>query len=231
MANLRTFQEELKELIFFKPEERSQSHLWKGKIPDRLDVYRNNTRTNWTGTLDHDFPLTRKQFGEEEWDTLSRRYFIKHPPQHWELNASMSPFVRFLQLEKIKPYIRELADYEWQDLKVFIDRSIVKKGEAVSNPTAVIRAYQHQIFFWVEAGAPPSPPPVRKPEVLVFYRDSRNTCHIREADPLMILLLDHFKKSGAKLDDLEPIRRRLLPNNNVSLDSVLTALRKTELIL
>ena len=143
----------------------------------------------------------------------------------------MTPFSAWLKSQKIKPYVKELADYEWQDLKVFIDRSDVRKGSGVTNPTVVIRPYQHQIFFWVEAGAPSAEPPKQKPEVLVFFRDSKNTCHIQEADPLMILMLQHFQKSKARLEDLEPIRRKLIPMNQVALQTVLESLQKSELIL
>ncbi len=228
---LKAFQEEIKNLLFFRPQEVVTSTLWMDHIPARLDVYRNNTRTNWIDTIDHDFPLTRKQFSGSEWEDLRKRYFIAHPPQHWELNTSMTPFPTWLKKQPVKPYVKELADYEWQDLKVFIDRSVIRKGSGVSNPTAVVRAYQHQIFLWVEAGAPPAKPPQQKPEVLVFYRDSKNTCHIREADPLMILLLDHFKKSGARLEALEPLRRKLLPDNRIPLENVFKSLLKIELIL
>ena len=79
--NLRSFQEEIRELVFFREKEPASSRLWKDTVPDRLGVYRNNTRSNWTETLDHDFPLTLRQFGEEEWEALRRRYFIKHPPR------------------------------------------------------------------------------------------------------------------------------------------------------
>lgn len=229
--NLKAFQEEIKALVFIRPEEAARSRLWTDHIPDRLSVYRNNTRSNWTDTLGHDFPLTQKQFSEGDWENLRRRYFIKHPPQHWELNTSMAPFVRFLKTQKLKPYIAELADYEWHDLKVFIDRSMIREGSGATNPTIVIRPYRHQIFFWIEKGASPAESPQQKPEVLVFYRDSKNTCHIREADPLMILLLDHFKKPGARLEDLEPIRRRMLPANKIPLKTVFETLNKSELIL
>jgi len=236
--SLKTFQEEIKNLVFFRPEEPTKSPLWDGPLPVRLDVYRNNTRSNWADTLDHDFPLTRKQFGAEEWEGLRRRYFIKHPPQHWELNTSMTPFVPFIKIQKIKPYVKELADYEWNDLKVFADRSVIRprlpagrQGAGVTNPTAVVRVYQHQIFNWVETVAQPAKPPRQKPEVLVFYRDSRNTCHIREADPLMLLLIEHYRTPGARLEDIEPTRRKLLPDNRVYLSTALAALQKDELIL
>jgi hypothetical protein len=55
--------------------------------------------------------------------------------------------------------------------------------------------------------------------------------NIRLADPLMLLLLEHFEKPGADLEDLEPIRRRLLPSNKVPLDKVLKNLVDLDLIL
>jgi len=230
MVSLKVFQEELKELLFFREQTPTQSRLWKDAIPDRLSVYRNNTRSNWTDTLDHDFPLTRKQFSPKEWEHLRERYFIQHPPQHWELNASMTPFAKFLKAQPVKAYVKELADYEWVDLKVFIDRAVVKPGLGVTNPTAIVRAYEHQIFYWVQAKAKPSEPP-QIPEVLIFYRDSRNACHVQEADPLMILILEHFRKPGARLEVLEPIRRRMLPTNKVPLEAALGTLKKSELVL
>jgi|GEM_PF-2078262 len=231
MVSLQAYQQELKKLLFFHEKEPTKSFLWKEALPDRLHVYRNNTRSNWSNTVDHDFPLTKKQFSDEEWETLRTRYFIKHPPQHWELNSAMVSFVPFLKLQKIKPYIKELADFEWHDLKIFIDRANVKKGAGVTNPTALIRAYQHQIFYWVEADAPIEKPPLQKPEVLVFYRDSKNTSHILEADPLMILLMEHFRKPHARWEDLEAIRLKLLPENTVALATVADRLKKAELIL
>jgi hypothetical protein len=229
--NLKEFQQELKELIFFKPEEAKTSKLWGANLPDRLWVYQNNTRSNWTDTVDHDFPLTRKQFGAEEWEALRKRYFIKYPPNHWELNTSMVTFTKFLQTQKIKSFVKELADYEWQDLQVFINRSVVKKGLGIVNPTAVVRVYQHQIFDWVAAGASPKKVPLQKPEVLIFYRDSRNTCHIQEADPLMLLMLDHFRHPNANLADLEAPRKKLLPGNQVSLETVYASLRKSDILI
>src|SRR5262245_21581335 len=104
--NLKSFQEDIKELVFFCEKEPARSVLWGESIPERLGVYRNNTRTNWTDTLDHDFPLSRKQFAAQEWEALRSRYFIKHPPEHWELNMSMTPFLPWLRMQKIKPYVK-----------------------------------------------------------------------------------------------------------------------------
>lgn len=231
MVALRHYQEEMKSLIFFHESEKTSSTLWKGTIPERLRVYRNNTRSNWGDTLDADFRLTRKQFDASDWLALKKRFFIKHPPQSWELNASMQPFVSFVAAQRVGLHVKELADYEWHDLATFIHRAAVRPGSGLTNPTAVVRVYQHQLFFWVQAKALSQKRPEAKPEVLVFYRDSKNTSHVREADPLMLLLMDHFQREGAVLEDLEPARQRLLPGNRVPLSEVLNQLRQMELIL
>lgn len=231
-AGLRAYQEELKRLVFFRDAQPSSSALWGGRLPGRLGVYRNNARCFWTEALDADFPLTRRQFAAQDWDELRRRYFARHPPRHWELNASLAPFPAFLARQRtVQPWVKELADYEWRDLQVFIDRAEVRRGCGTTNPTLVSRIYRHQIFDWVnERGASTKKPPRAEPEVLVFYRDSRNTRHVRGADPLMLMMIDRFRRPGA-LAPLEAVRRRLLPDNTVPLETVYAALRAAEVLL
>lgn len=231
MTSLRAFQEEIRNLVFYREEEKEKSFLWKDAVPSRLNVYRNNTRMNWSGALDHDFPFTRQQFAETEWESLKRRYFIQHAPQHWELNTALTPFPKFLAKQKCPAYVKELAEYEWADLQIFIHRAKVEKGAGVTNPTLLVRVFQYQMFDWAQAGAPKANPPRPTPEVLVFHRDAKNTCHIQEADPLMLLLIDHFRRPRARLEALEPVRRKLLPQNTASLTTVLAALESEDIIL
>lgn len=231
MSSLKALQEEMKHLVFYQAKERETSFLWKDKVPERLNVYRGNTRLNWADALEHDFPLTRQQFVEDAWDTLKRRYFIKHPPEHWELNTALVPFTKYLAHQDVPAFVKELADYEWADLQIFIHRAPVEKGLGVTNPTLLVRVFQHQIFDWVQAGAPKARPPRQKPEVLVFFRDSQNTCHIQEADPLMLLMVDHFRKPGNSWESLETACQTLLPKNKAPLKAVLSTLRESEIIL
>ncbi|HVO32552.1 MAG TPA: DNA-binding domain-containing protein [Elusimicrobiota bacterium] len=228
--SLRNFQQDLVRALV-ADDAKSARRLWKDNPPARLSVYRNNSRINWSDALCHDFPLTRRQFSDQDWEHLEADYFATHPPRHWELNTSLAPFAGFLKSRKIKPYVKELADYEWNDLQIFIDRSVVRRGAGLTNPTVRVSVYQHQIFHWVEDEAAPGRPPAQKPEVLVFYRDRRNTCHIREADPLMLLFLEEYRKPDASLETLEPLRAKLLPANRVALESVLAALQQDDLIL
>ncbi len=231
MTSLKTLQEEMKGLVFYPKHERSTSFLWKDGLPKRLDVYRNNTRLNWADALDQDFAMTRRQFTKDEWQELCKKYFVQHPPASWELNTALSPFVKFLSTQNLRTYVKELADYEWHDLQSFIHRAIVKKGTRITNPTAMAQVFKHQIFDWVEKGAPEGKPPEKKPEVLVFFRDSKLACHILEADPLMLLMMDHFRKPGRTLEGLETARQKLLPQNVIPLHRVFKQLLLQEILL
>ncbi len=230
-AKLATYQQGLKRLLFFQNKPVRVSQIWGRSIPPRLSVYRNNTRSNWTDTLDHDFSLTRSQFRPRVWQALVQRFFIAHPPRHWELNTSVAPFPTFLATQRMKPYIQELADYEWQNLQIFIHPARVKKGAGGVNPTAVVRVYEHSMFDWVQEGAPAGRPPKAVPEVLLFYRDSQNTSHVREADPLLLLFLEHFRKPDASVKTLEVKRKKILPQNTIALERVYRQLKAWEILL
>ena len=131
----------------------------------------------------------------------------------------------------MKSYLVELAEYELTDLKTFIHTAVPVKGTGQTNPTMATRVFQYQIFDWTVEKCPGNLSPAQKPEVLVFHRDTHHDCRVRKADPLELLLLDHFSKPGAHLCDLEKTRAKLLPQNDVPLDRVLKDLSAVDLIL
>lgn len=196
-----------------------------------MDIYRNTVRGNWNDTLSSDYSLTRQQFSKSEWDRLSAAFFMEFPPRAWELNRCVADFPKFLKRAKRKPWIAELADYEWTDIAAFIDASTVAKNLGRTNPSLKIRVYQHQIFNWVKNKARASHPPVRKPEVLLFYRDTQHEGFIRRADPMMLLILDHFSKPNAKLETLKTAQKKLLPYYKIPPNFVFLKLKKWGLIL
>ncbi len=230
MGQLRALQEELGRLLFIGSNV-TASPFWKEGLPKRLEVYKNTVHGNCYDTLDSDFPLTKKQFSEKDWDAVSQVFFTKHRPGFWELNTCIQAFPDFLKKKKTKAWIVDLARYELADLLAYVHTSEVKKGLGKSNPTASPIVFQYQIFDWIWEEADPALVPPQKPEVLVFYRDTKNGGRIRRADPLLLLLLDHYSKLGADLEDLEPVRSKLLPGNDVPLERVLDDLVKNDLIL
>jgi len=230
MGQLRALQEELNKILSVGSEVK-ESHLWKEGLPARLQVYRNTVHGNAYDTLASDYPLTQKQFTEDEWFDVSVEFFKKNPPAFWELNGCVTGFPKFLKKKKVKTFISELAEYEITDLQAFIHTGIVKKGLGQTNPTVLTRVFQHQILQWVINEAPSTNPPPQKPEVLVFYRNAKHEGHIRRADPLLLLLLDHFSIPGACLEAAEPKRAKLLPQNKVPLERVLNELVDKDLIL
>jgi hypothetical protein len=230
MGQLRALQEELSRLLFVGSKADS-SRFWQEGLPQRLQVYRNTVHGNAYDTLDSDYPLTQKQFSEDAWFDVSQSFFTQHPPAYWELNTCIKGFPAFLRKQKVKPYIVELAQYELLDLMAYVHTSTVEKHLGRSNPTAIPQVFQYQMADWVIAEGDPKKIPAQKPEVLVFYRDTQHLGRVRRADPLLLLLLDHFSKPGAELEDAEPIRAKLLPQNRVPLDRVLKDLIENDLIL
>jgi hypothetical protein len=230
MGQLQSLQRELKRLLFIGGSTES-SPFWKEGPPARLQVYRNTVHGNAYDTLDSDYPLTMKQFSDDTWFELSEKYFSKNPPAMWELNHCILTFPKFLKSQKVKPWIVELAEYELTDLLTFIHLGVTKKNAGVTNPTVSVRVFHYQIFDWVQALAPADKPPLAKPEVLVFYRDTDHVCHVRKADPLMLLMIEHFRTAGADLDHLEAAREKLLPQNSVPLERVFAELTQSDIIL
>jgi hypothetical protein len=230
MGQLRDLQEELKTLIPIGASG-TTSKFWGNDLPVRLQVYRNTVHGNCYDTIDADFPLTHDQFCEHDWFDLSRAYFAEHPPRRWELNNCVFGFPKFLKTREIEPCIAELALYELLNLKTFVHSSQVKKGSGLTNPTVAIQVFQYQMYDWVAKQCPSKRLPPKQPEVLVFFRDMEHDCYVRKADPLMLLLLDHFRRPRARLNDLEPARAELLPGNTVPLARVLDDLVANDLIL
>jgi len=221
----------LRRLLFIGSTQET-SRFWEGGLPKRLQVYRNTVHGNCYDTLDANFPLTRNQFSSDEWFEISQAYYSKHPAQIWELNHTVLSFPKFLKKRKLRAYVPELAEYELTDLFTFVHVAPSTKGMGITNPTLETRLFQHQLFDWIsETEGSSSKPPQQKPEVLVFYRDTAYDCHVMKGDPLQLLILDHFRKPGAKLDDLEPARAKLLPENHVPLERVLEELVNGDLVL
>ncbi|MBV9079913.1 MAG: putative DNA-binding domain-containing protein [Elusimicrobia bacterium] len=230
MGQLRALQEELKRLLFVGSTATS-SRFWPEALPERLQVYRNTVHGNAYDTLDFDYPMTMTQYSDDAWFDLSEKFFSKFPPASYELNHCVLQFPKFLKASKAKAYVVELAEYELTDLETFISTEVVRAGATRTNPTVSVRVFQHQILDWVLAGVPSAKPPAQKPEVLVFFRDLHHDCRVRRADPLLLLMVDHFKTPGACLDDLEPIREKLLPTSDVALATVFDNLVNDHLIL
>ena len=47
----------------------------------------------------------------------------------------------------------------------------------------------------------------------------------------MLLMVEHFRTPGAHIADLEPVRKKLLPDNKIPLETVFQTLKKSEIIL
>lgn len=86
--------------------------------PQRLQIYRDLLFNNLQALLGSSFPVLLQVLDDAEWDALCRRYFIEHrcvSPLFTEVAAE---FVDWLQLQDAlpRPFLAELAHYEWVEL-------------------------------------------------------------------------------------------------------------------
>lgn len=89
-----------------------------GLEPRRLRIYRDLLFNNLQALLGSSFPVLLQVLDDAEWQALCRRYFIEHrclSPLFTEVAAE---FVAWLQLQDTlpRPFLAELAHYEWVEL-------------------------------------------------------------------------------------------------------------------
>lgn len=109
------------------------------------------------------YPYCAELLGNS-WEKLIKKYVSVFPPDHFHLNSSARRFPQFLSehcadlLEK-RPYLAELADYEWLEMELLevdttisvTERTPLSDPEAfvslgpVLNPTLAVKTYKYPI--------------------------------------------------------------------------------------
>lgn len=106
-----------------------EQHAAPGEIEDRrMAIYRELFYNNIEGFVSGSFPVIRKLFNDQDWHQLVRRFFRDyrcHTPLFPEISRE---FIRFLEQHepcKDKPYLTELAHYEWVEMALELDDTSV----------------------------------------------------------------------------------------------------------
>lgn len=89
-----------------------------GLEPRRLQIYRDLVFNNLQALLGSSFPVVLQVLGDTEWHTLCRRYFVGHRCASPLFTRIAAEFVDWLQLQDAlpRPFLAELAHYEWVEL-------------------------------------------------------------------------------------------------------------------
>ncbi|QQR81813.1 MAG: putative DNA-binding domain-containing protein [Deltaproteobacteria bacterium] len=96
--------------------------------PERFQTYRNHISYGILGGIASCFPVLKSLISEKEWNDLLNNFYLKRLTKSPIARHVFGEFSYYLQkkyrgpLLKKFPYLRELAEYEYLDLKLFFEK-------------------------------------------------------------------------------------------------------------
>lgn len=183
----------------------------------RMAIYRDLFFNNIKNFLSSNFPVLNSLFDEQEWTRLCRdfyRDFRCHTPLFPEIPRE---FLKYLQdhsqpYENDRPFMLELAHYEWVELGLALDESEpddikvdsdgdLMQGVPVLSPLSWPLSYQFPVHQ-IRPDFQPSEVPA-EPTHLLVWRQSNYEVRFMQLNTISLLLLEKMKeqqdKSGLEL--------------------------------
>ena len=175
----------------------------------RMAIYRDLLYRNVESFLAGSFPVLRKVLQDAEWHGLMRAYFREHQARTPLFPKMPQEFLQYLQaenaaVEKLYPFLTELAHYEWVELTLSLDvREIREKGidpagdllagVPVLNELSWSLAYHYPVHRIGPDYLPEEKP--AQPTCLLVYRDRQDKVRFIELNPLAARLVDALKQN------------------------------------
>jgi hypothetical protein len=155
-----------------------------------VSIYADLLKTTTDAVLSSIFPAVRTYFSEQQWADVLEHYLPAFPVPHYRLNSIAQNFSLYLeQLSPEKPWLSELADYEYQELAVEENqvepsntdsfRPLLSQTEIINlgpviNQTLCHRRYKFDVVDAVQSilveGAR-AITPSKQFSIVVFFRD------------------------------------------------------------
>lgn len=192
-----------------------QQHAFAGHIRDpennpapagiedrRMAIYRDLFFNNVAGFLSSGFPVLKKLYSEEDWERMTRDFFVRHRCQTPLFLEIAQEFLDYLQNERKPqpedpPFLLELAHYEWVELAVTIDDTEIPhegfdpagdllEGRPVLSPLAWPLTYAYPVHRIGPDFRPQAP---GEPVHLLVYRNPDEKVGFMELNPVTARLL------------------------------------------
>ena len=176
------------------------THAGPPGIEDRrLAVYRELVFNNLDGLLAGTFPVIRRTLGDTGWQALLRRFLAHHRSETPLFTRLGLEFVAFLEADDddTRPWLAELAHYEWIELAVQVDDSPLPahdpdgdllEGVPVVSPWIRTQAYRWPVHTLGPSHRPMTPP--AEPTLLLVRRDADGRARFAAISPLVYRLLE-----------------------------------------
>jgi len=180
----------------------------EGAPQRRLQIYRDLLFNNLQSLLAGSFPVVLQVLDDAEWTALCRRYFIEHRCVSPLFTEVAGEFVQWLQEQAVlpRPFLAELAHYEWVELALQCsDDPPLPAPAAAFDPWQV--PLQRSALAWPllyqwpvpQIGAafqPGTPPPA--PTCLLARRDAAGSIVFSQLSALAWALLVQMEAAPAR---------------------------------
>ena len=187
-----------------------QSPAPSGVSSERMAIYRSLVFKNLEGLVSGAFPVCKSLYPEQEWQQIIHTFLLAHRCESPYFLDVAKEFLSFLegreQLIQAKPFLYELAHYEWVEMVLDvspqtlpseqnIDKYSVLAEPVSISPLALNLSYYfpvHMIGVEFQLDAPPN-----QATCLVVYRDQQDRVQFIETNPVTHQLLSIVESKQA----------------------------------
>ncbi len=183
-----------------------ENHPAPAGVEDRrVNIYRELFINSISGLLAGSFPVMRELYDEAGWRTLVRGFFRKEHNKTPYFPEIPREFMRWLDgtvLPQDKPFLAELAHYEWLELHLekntaeiapndALDADMLRSGRAVISELAELHEYRYPVHQISAAQQPQSP--LAEPLFMLVYRNRHDRVHFSRLNPASAQLFSRLQ--------------------------------------
>ncbi|HEY9677899.1 MAG TPA: putative DNA-binding domain-containing protein [Drouetiella sp.] len=161
---------------------------------------------------------------KKKWEQTVKEYFLKYPPNHFNLNRAAKRFSEYLKedrgdlMEKY-PFLAELAEYEWLELELLeVDEVVALQPNLVLakpehfiqyapllNPVLILREYQYPVSAIADKLAANKSVAKTKPErsrVAIYRHPQTNHCKFLDVGEVAFEVIQASQQKPKSYADL-----------------------------
>ena len=180
----------------------------KGLEERRLNIYRNLFFNSISSLVAGTFPVLHTILNSDEWDQLIRNFYqTKHnkTPHFPEIPREFVDFLKQQPVDAQKPFIYELALYEWLELHLdkHLSEPAFQTGTSkeqllnqipVINEASSLNAYQYPVHQISKNNQPETT--LEQPVFLLLWRNRFQKVKFTELNPFSALLWEQLKNNS-----------------------------------
>jgi len=169
----------------------------------RMEMYRSLMFNNVESFISSNFPVLRKIFDQQSWNTMAQDFFSCHTSKTPYFSEIAEEFLHYLEYEREfrsedPPFILELAHYEWVEMAASIatedlpelSLDLEELNESIAlklSPLAWPLVYQYPVHKLSPEYQPTNPP--EQPTFILVFRDREDEVRFIELTAMTYQML------------------------------------------